>query len=87
MDGTIRPMVFADLRNRVLATSLGIKPVSSITRRTRSLFSGSTFAVPFITRDTVAAETPANSATSRILIISNFPSFAEKLVPDHVYSH
>ena len=45
------------------------------------------FAVPFITRDTVAAETPANSAASRILILSNFPYFAEKLVPDHVYSH
>lgn len=81
MDGTIRPMVFADLRNRVLATSLGIKPVDTLS------FFGSTFAVPFITRDTVAAETPANSATSRILIISNFPAVAEKLVPDHVYSH
>ena len=35
-------------------------------------FAGSTFAVPFITRDTVEAETPANCATSRMLIIDIF---------------
>ena len=54
----------ADFLNNDLATALGTNPVSAIAWSTRSFFSSSTFAVPFITRETVAGETPASFATS-----------------------
>lgn len=67
----MNPMVLLDFLNSVRATSLGTKSVSLIARNTFYLFSSVTFAVPFITRDTVAGDTPASLATSRMLAISH----------------
>ena len=62
-------MIFADFLNRDRAISLGTKSVCRTTSSTRCRLSSLTLAVPLMTRETVAGETPANLATSRILII------------------
>lgn len=54
------------------ASSFGLKPVSSIAATTLGLLSSSTFAVPFITLDTVEGETPAILVTSLMLAKSRF---------------
>ena len=74
MLGMIRPMILADFLNKERATSLGTKSVCSMTSNTRFRLSGLTLAVPFMTRETVAGETPANRATSRTLLMCTPPS-------------
>jgi hypothetical protein len=54
---------------RTRAASLGLKSRASIARKTRVEVLGATLAAPVITRDTVAVETQASLATSRIPIL------------------
>ena len=69
MLGIIRPMVRAERLNSDRATSLGTKFVSAITSKMRFRFSSLTWAVPLMTRETVAGDTPASCATSRMLLM------------------
>ena len=55
-------MVLEDFLNRERATSLGMNSVSAMAFRTWACFSGATRAVPLMTRETVAGETPARRA-------------------------
>src|SRR5215204_6183582 len=68
MSETTTPIISAFWRLRLLASRFGRYPNSSMTRKTRSRYSARTEAAPFRTRDTVAGETPALSATSSIRI-------------------
>src|SRR5215212_478071 len=68
MSETTTPIISAFWRLRLLASRFGRYPNSSMTRKTRSRYSARTEAAPFRTRDTVAGETPALSATSFIRI-------------------
>ena len=57
------------------AVMLGRNACSSMIRRMRSRVSGSTSGFWFNTRETVALETPANRAMSRIVIFSAIAIF------------
>jgi hypothetical protein len=69
MSGIIRPYVPLLPYFNVVALLFGKNLTSSITLRTRSTVSGRTRFDPLITRDTVALETPASFAMSRISIV------------------
>ena len=72
ISGTMAPIIFDDCLYSALASSFGRNPVSSMAASTRLRFSSFTFAVPFITRDTVAGDTPAIRATSLILVTFHY---------------
>ena len=67
--GTTMPMVSVLPSARLRPTGLGWYFSSAAAARTRAAISGSTVKLPFITRETVACETPAFSATSAMPIL------------------
>src|SRR5258708_37353885 len=69
ISGIIRPYVPLLPYFKVVALLLGKNFTSSITLRTRSTVSGRTRLDPLMTRDTVALETPASLAMSRMSIV------------------
>jgi len=71
-------MVLVRCRRMLCATALGEYPDREIALRTRSWISVATVLLPFITRDTVAMETPAKRATS-VIVISCF------MVNEHMF--
>ncbi len=76
--GTTIPMVSVLPRARLRPTGLGWYFSSAAAARTRAAISGSTVKLPFMTRETVACETPALRATSAmpILPVADFLTMA-----------
>jgi len=66
------------------AASLGLKSRASIARKTRVAVLGATLAAPVITRDTVAVETRARLATSRIPIVYLNGPLAKPFSPQYI---
>ncbi len=66
MSDTTTPSVAAFWRRRLLASRFGLYPTSATAESTFSRDSGRTVEAPFNTRDTVAGDTPALTATSLI---------------------
>src|SRR5882724_12360068 len=66
MLGTIRPITFERLEDRLRASRFGTYPISSTTARTRSRISFETLSGSLSARETVITETPALRATSRM---------------------
>src|ERR1700733_1327338 len=69
MSGIISPYVPLLPYFNVIALLFGKNLVSSTTLRTRSIVAGRTRLDPLMTRDTVALETPASLAMSRMSIV------------------
>ena len=67
--GTTMPMVSVLPSARLRPTGLGWYFSSAAAARTRAAMSGSTVKLPFMTRETVACETPALTATSAMPIL------------------
>src|ERR1700679_501050 len=69
MSGTVTRSFRVLSVRRLFAEALGEYPSLSTAESTRRLVSSETFSGALRTRDTVAVETPARAATSRIVVI------------------
>jgi len=73
ISGRIKASVYVSFERRLLAARLRTYPSSSIAFSTFARVPGLTLSSLFTTRETVIGETPADFATSRIVVIMRFP--------------